>query len=277
MLPIVLIFGLMGCVNLRAGIYNDLQFPPQKPLCDPKTALITSLLDPRAGVALNSGYQLSPGEKFRLIPYFGLFVIPFQAIEAGRGVTETEFCYYRGLDSLAATHNIGLAALLRASDKLSSTESKSYIKYIASTYPAPQVLLFADDISDLNPNSPSTGENNWLLQHWPGTSGPSLELLEMALNHHMITDATIQNYFSQISAYESDFPLPPNYYLIAEKYNSVDTLFVNNSLKRRFWKIYQWAIEDRETAPRLRWRHRTPAPEKLALEKALMEIHLSND
>ena len=92
-------------------------------------------LDPRAGIALNSGYRLSRAERTRMyIPLIGFLLVPSQAMDAATGVTETEYCYNNRLGSLAGQKDIDLALYLHRKGKLSDKEFDAYMGHVLSRY-----------------------------------------------------------------------------------------------------------------------------------------------
>jgi hypothetical protein len=231
-------------------------------------------LDPRAGIALNSGYRLSGAERTRMyIPLIGFLLVPSQAMEAATGVTETEYCYNNRLGSLAGQKDIDLALYLHRKGKLTDKEFDAYIGHVLSRYllPAPSSLQYIKNHRNV---AISTQGGKSYLEHWPDFYGPTPDMCRLLLQKKVITKNNLLQFLRQRTAGDYTLPAQPNYIINAEQYGILDKKEADRQLKKRFWTLYKWALNNREMTNRFYGDEKQSEQIKITMEKAMVIIRL---
>jgi len=242
-------------------------------------ACATIFLDPRAGLYMDNGIRLSLSEQIRMhFPLIGFLLTPVHMFQAGTGVTETEYRYNNGLDSLAGKANIELARYLYKKGRLKKNDFIKIINYIIShyKYPHPYFFRYVDFL-----NLPKMNNNRFsnYLYHWPDLSGPTEEELRPLLENNLITIDEIYKYLHIIlNKNIRTIPPQPNYLILAEKIGFFTYDEMEKQLLTRFWIIYDWAINARELGKEYKFSDKYDYPAgSFTLEKALIDLYLNKN
>lgn len=272
---LLLVVFLNGCG--RGPVTRSLQSPFYSEVDQERSHLqvaASALLDPRAGVALNSGQRLSAGEQLRMvIPGLGFLLVPGQLVAAGMGVTETEFRYNSGLDSLAGEHSLELARFLSDRGLLSEEQYQEYLRhaFLRYEYPHPSLLrLFGGA-------PPPSGRSFWeYARHWPATGGPDRFSVQYMEEFGLLSAGEVDRMIHNHIFHNPSPRLPqPELLLMAETRGLLSTDQANDILFRRFWSIYEKAILARELNDTHTFDPKYNLPHgSFLLEKSLIEIYL---
>ena len=231
-------------------------------------------LDPRAGIALNSGYRLSGAERTRMcLPLIGSLLVPCQAIEAATGVTEVEYCYNNRLDSLAGQKDIELALFLHRKGKWSDMELDTYMAHVLKHYllPAPISLQYIKNDKHV---AISMQGGKGYLEHWPDFYGPTPDMCKLLLQKKVITKNSLLQALKHKTAGDYTLPAQPNYIIASEQYGIFHKEEADRRLQKRFWTLYKWALNNREMTNRFYGDETQREQIKMTLEKAMVTIRL---
>jgi hypothetical protein len=246
---------LAGCVagrspyaSLPANLRDRAEVAEEK---DGTAWALSTMLDPRAGPLHNSGYGMTPGEVLRtVVPVAGVALSPVQVVEAGQGRTETEHRYYHNLEPIGGRRSLELARFFRESGKMSPAQYERFLRAALSSSPGPDpaVLGLVPD-GLLGPGAVPSG-GRWLV-HWPDPAGITPGQARLLLEYRVLSPGQLGGYLAWRMTRTGILPLPPASLLTAEALGVLSKDEVDALLTRRFWVIYDWALDDRKRAASL--------------------------
>ncbi len=227
----------------------------------------SSVLDPRAGMQINSGEQFSFSEKVRMsLPVFGILLSFPSALDAGRGCTHQQWSYETNHDRPGSKQQLKLAQILARYGKISSEHLDRY--YVATINRGGSLdVEWADVVQEKKIAELST--RNWL----NGKENPDWfhpNILRSMRQAGLIPRNAEKTILSRIERPKAILA-SPNYYLAAEECGLMSKDKVDQTLTARFWQIYSWALEDRKFSLRFRKQFDGQVDATLTLEHALVE------
>lgn len=256
-----------GCTSLLPDV-GRYQVTDINPEFRATGAMISScVLDTRAGMHANSGGSYSFSDRIRMcIPYVGLLASCYDAVDAGLGTTQRQWSYDGNFDRPGTREQLYLAQLLTKTGKMTPEQMERF-QIAVMDRPGALDLEWAGIACQRSKET--LPDRRWLTGR-ESEAWFSPSVMDALQSAGLVSRDDVRSVLSRIE-YPEKITAPPNYYLLGEAIGLMDEAEVNIALKKRFWQLYAWALEDRRFTLKVRRALCDRTQLELSLESALAE------
>ncbi len=230
-------------------------------------AYASLVVDPRAGMKLNSGRELSTTEKIRLFPVLGALVAPVEMRRAARGEIESQFAFEHNLEPLGSENRIGLLAFMADLGMIDLADYRAHLKAVLES-PRPTHAAAREALRRRVRWKWADGRP---IEHWTDVAGLKFETLKAIIAAGALPErralAAARAYLRRrmrVDAMYRDVRL-------AERLGDLPRSRADESLRQLFWLFYRGAVYDRAESNTI-----SLAAFKQEYDKAERNIHRSS-